>query len=132
MSAKTTGGTDRPTPPRTVAPPPTETPRFTPGPWFVEDIDGSGDLSICYDERPRNPAAGFPSMLGFCFNDDEIGGGIRYDEARANARMMAAAPVMYAALRECAKHLRACGQPAHARIAEIALAEATGEARPNG
>lgn len=67
----------------------------TPGPWFAEDVDGGGALSICTDVRPRHPGAGFPTMLGFFLATEPAhahDGDPSYSESLANARLAAAAP----------------------------------------
>jgi len=83
----------------------------TPGEWFVEDLDGSGEVSICYDARPFDPDSGFPSLIGSTFYDDPdcptYGRAISYEEARANAHLIVEAVNGYASLSSEAARLRA-------------------------
>lgn len=49
------------------------------------------------------------------------------EECKANARLIAAAPQMLAALKECAKQLAVMGATGHAEVARAAINKATGE-----
>lgn len=63
----------------------------TPGPWTIRrSNDGSGDVGITAD--------GLPNVLAECFGDLRHSGERASDEAYANARLIAAAPDMLAAL----------------------------------
>lgn len=65
--------------------------KHTPGPWAVDSVadDSETDIVLGY----QIPNAGHPILLGTAFGDDDAGPGrIHPSEARANARIMAAAP----------------------------------------
>ncbi|MBN8979434.1 MAG: hypothetical protein J0I08_23495 [Rhizobiales bacterium] len=63
----------------------------TPGPWKIRwSRDGSGDVGITAD--------GLPNVLAECFADIRASGERASDEAAANARLVATAPELLAAL----------------------------------
>ena len=118
--------------------------QHTPGPWHTEGLAvyaaNSYNEEFCGRLRDfSNPIAqvcGDPMSA-----DAEIEQCLRADgtagprwrnpgagEAEANARLIAAAPELLAALRECAKQLSAIGAKGHASVARAAIAKAEGRA----
>ena len=89
--------------------------KHTPGPWQVsETVTG----------RPK-----VISNRGFAVCGFQSGA---YDQMRTDARLIAAAPELLAALKKCAKALQLTNGMTHAEIialgdAERAIAKATGE-----
>lgn len=72
-------------------------PRFTPGPWVVEEE--SGLIEIVAHYSPRGPDGG-PSIVAEVCDDGEERG-----TTLADARLLAAAPDMHAALKRVEAHL---------------------------
>lgn len=88
--------------------------KHTPGPWCVESAMGEDtDIALAYEI----PSEGSPIIIATCFPGDKTeeddGDAITYKQARANAKLMAAAPDMLAAL----------------RVADDAICQATWEVR---
>lgn len=71
------------------------TPTFTPGPWRVFD----GDLVVA-----GNAQVAYPATLAFPDNPVGLDGPYSDEQREANARLIAAAPDLYAAL-QTAKHV---------------------------
>ena len=81
-------------------------PKFTPGPWSVEDIGANclrvrGKVSIASD-TPAISTGHYEAIATVTQREPHprYGGGIDYDTRDANARLIAAAPDLYAALAE--------------------------------
>lgn len=94
----------------------------TPGPWAVtESFGGNGEL--CYLEIAPMREVGEPyrGSVACCFQAEHIGG-ITWDEARANARVMAAAKDMLTALRMAEGCCLGDPRAMHAVRSAIALA----------
>lgn len=94
----------------------------TPGPWQIKHaVDGSGDVGIT--------AAGLRNVLAECFFAFRDPGEREHGEAEANARLIAAAPDLLAALKLLAADVEgyeAWQRPCHAldvAIEVIAKAE---------
>lgn len=71
----------------------------TKGPWSVEEDEDEGRIIIVMDTRIDSPGyytAIHEVVVADCIEPDEKG----YDEALANANVMAAAPELYEALKE--------------------------------
>jgi hypothetical protein len=65
--------------------------KHTQGPWKIRwSRDGSGDVGITADD--------LPNVLAECFADIRASGERATDEAAANARLIASAPELLAAL----------------------------------
>jgi len=67
---------------------------YTPGPWAVVDTGDPADM-LDIIGRPSAPASEW-QMLAMVMDDAD--NGVLWDETRANAVLIAAAPTMYAAL----------------------------------
>lgn len=80
------------------------TPKWTPGPWLMAGevkLVGSKescDLLYCGDVRPAVPVGSYRGEICHIQSADHICQGIRIEEARANAHIIAAAPELYEAL----------------------------------
>lgn len=100
-------------------------PTHTPGPWLIDDDSGPDELSVC-DESGRYEIA---SSVGGPVRQDSEGGYNDYREVEANARLIAAAPDLLAAL-EKALHDSGCDGDlcnwAWHEAARTAIAKATG------
>ena len=100
--------------------------QHTPGPWTIEDgrltqqdhIDRLAEDIKCPDRQwvavGTEDAEGYAESVAYCHP--------------SNARLVAAAPELLAALRECAKQLSAIGAKGHASVARAAIAKAEGRA----
>ena len=83
--------------------------KHTPGPWKV---------NTAYDVRTIYPKSqGYGVTIARIHN--------HFVEPEANAKLIAAAPELLAALKECAKQLRLLDCNGHAAIAENAISKAT-------
>jgi len=70
----------------------------TPGPWTVECVCGDDPHDIC---GPDRPGEGSPNLLAsVAYDDDDPLPHLSLAEANANARLIAAAPDLLAALKE--------------------------------
>lgn len=72
------------------------TQKHTPGPW---QYSSTGPTMLGYSQPYAVAQEGVPNLICGCF--DDVNGGI--DTAQANARLIAAAPDLYAALYELLK-----------------------------
>ena len=73
-------------------------PAHTPGPWTVECVVGDDPHDIC---GPDRPGEGSPNLLAsVAYDDDDPLPHLSLAEANANARLIAAAPELLAALKE--------------------------------
>ncbi|MEO0559327.1 MAG: hypothetical protein AAF170_14210 [Bacteroidota bacterium] len=73
-----------------------ETPTHTPGPWHLEDNTGGLVMSVWTDDFFPTRIADVPLHGNDCWDDDTS----RPCRSRADAHLIAAAPDLYAALRE--------------------------------
>ena len=96
--------------------------KHTPGPWF-SDVDGFGSNRV--------GAFGFDTFDGtHTLAQVRSPEGVSFDAAKANARLIAAAPDLLTSLRALLDlHIAHHNLPAHAK-ARAAIAKATGEAKP--
>jgi hypothetical protein len=76
--------------------------KHTKGPWAVENVNSDALHDVIMDYQI--PGAGFPCLVATVFADDDPHrpGDISNAEAEANARLIAAAPDMLAALEDVA------------------------------
>ena len=79
-------------------------PKFTPGPWSVEDVGANclrirGNVEISPD-APLGSVGHYEAVAAVIQREPHphYGGGIDYDTRDANARLIASAPDLYAAL----------------------------------
>lgn len=98
--------------------------QFTPGPWF---FCAAGPVIRGYGQSFAVAEQGKPNLIAGCFGDVQGGP----ERAEANARLIAAAPAMYAALQAIAGAKFNCSHQqmwmAMQAVAEAAIAQAIGE-----
>jgi len=89
-------------------------PKFTPGPWSVEDVGANclrirGNVEISPD-APLGSVGHYEAVAAVIQREPHphYGGGIDYDTRDANARLIASAPDLYAALAEVDALMREC------------------------
>jgi hypothetical protein len=100
--------------------------KFTPGPWDVESPFGDEALAIVANADKPTYAW---KIVASCFSKDEYDdeNGVPLLEHNANARLIAAAPEMYEALRSIADSVHA--DSGSRKTSFKALAKARGETR---
>lgn len=92
---------------------------FTPGPWVVQDGDRfSMEMVITSQRRIEE------SMASICEMDVDYDGE-HGEEQHANARLIAAAPELLAALQDCREALLRAGADGELKVVDAAIAKAT-------
>jgi hypothetical protein len=98
----------------------------TPGPWVVESVCSPALHDICLGYRV--PGAGHPVLLASAYCDEpgrERPGDIAPRQADANARLMAAAPDLLAALKKMRATMYS-NKSEESILADAAIAKAEG------
>lgn len=87
--------------------------KFTPGPWVIERTDGGRVAYVSPSDQLEN--LGLFSVLPIDEKDDDSGDWFYGEQTEANAKLAAAAPDMYQALKVARRELYACQAAIHLR-----------------